>query len=141
MHPFNLLSSIAALLLLTACDSAKKPSESNFAKAINQYVAEHGAARTVIGRKFPIDVPRSEQSEQYGIGPKLAILEQAGLVHASDTTAVIHGMLDSLRGSTPPQPVAIRTDSGRQEVFSADPQHTRTGQRLLLRTEERRFHH
>jgi len=40
-----------------------------------------------------------------GSGPKLAALEQAGLVHSSDTTAVVHGMLDPLRGSTPPQPV------------------------------------
>jgi hypothetical protein len=54
---------------------------------------------------FPIDLPRAEQSEQYGIGPKLAALEQAGLVDASDTMAVVHGMLDPLRGSTPPQPV------------------------------------
>ena len=40
-----------------------------------------------------------------GSEPKLAALEQAGLVHATDTTAVVHGMLDPLRGSTPPQPV------------------------------------
>jgi hypothetical protein len=58
-----------------------------------------------MGRQFPIDVPRPEQSAQYGIGPKLAALEQAGLVRASDTTAVVHGMLDPLRGSAPPQPV------------------------------------
>jgi hypothetical protein len=59
----------------------------------------------VIGRQFPIAVPRSDQGEQYGIGPKLAALEQAGLVQATETTAVVHGMLDPLRGSTPPQPV------------------------------------
>ena len=39
------------------------------------------------------------------MGPKLAALEQAGLVHSSDTTAVVYGMLDPLRGPTPPQPV------------------------------------
>jgi hypothetical protein len=96
---------IAGLLFLAACSDVKKPSDASFAKAINDYLRKHGAACTVIGRQFPIDVPRSEQSEQYGIGPKLAVLEQAGLVHSSDTTAVIHGMLDPLRGSTPPQPV------------------------------------
>lgn len=37
--------------------------------------------------------------------PKLAALEQAGLVQATERTAVVHGMLDPLRGSTPPQPV------------------------------------
>ena len=99
------LASIAGLLTLTACNDIKKPSDTNFRNAINQYLAKHGEACTVIGRQFPIDVPRSEQSEQYGIGPKLAALEQAGLVHATDTIAVVHGMLDSLRGAPPPQPV------------------------------------
>jgi hypothetical protein len=83
----------------------KEPSDANFAKAINQYLTEHGEACTVIGRQFPIDIPRLEQSEQYGIGAKLATLEQAGLVHASDITAAVHGMLDPLRGSIPPQRV------------------------------------
>jgi hypothetical protein len=104
MRRFYLVS-IAGLLALAACNNAKSPNDTNFTKAINEYLAKHGAACTVIGRGFPIDLPRSEQSEQYGIGPKLAALEQAGLVRASDITAVVHGMLDPLRGSTPPQPV------------------------------------
>lgn len=96
---------IAGLLFLAACSDVMKPSDANFAKAINQYLTRQGEACTTIGRQFPIDVPRSEQNEQFGIGPKLVALEQAGLVHATDTTAVVHGMLDSLRGSSPPQPV------------------------------------
>jgi hypothetical protein len=100
-----LLISIATLLFITACNDSKKPNERNFTKAINQYLAKHGDACTAIVRQFPMDVPLSEQKEQYGIGPKLAALEQAGLVHSSDTTAVVHGMLDPLQGSTPPQPV------------------------------------
>jgi hypothetical protein len=104
MRRFYLVS-IAGLLVLAACNSAKNPNETNFTKAINDYLTKHGAACTVIGRQFPIDVSRSEQSEQAGIGPKLAALEQAGLVQATETTAVVHGMLDPLRGSTPPQPV------------------------------------
>jgi len=59
----------------------------------------------MIVRQFPIDVPQSEQKEQYGIGLKLAALEQAGLVHSNDMTAVAHGMLEPLQGPTPPQPV------------------------------------
>jgi hypothetical protein len=96
---------IAGLLALVACNSAKKPNDANFTKAIDDYLAKHGEACTVIGRQFPIDVRRSEQGEQYGIGPKLAALEHAGLVDVTDTTAVVHGMLDPLRGSTPPQRV------------------------------------
>lgn len=97
--------SITGLLLLAACSNTRKASDANFTKAINQYFAKHGEVCTAIIRQFPIDVPKSEQEEQYGIGPKLAALEEAGLVHSSDTTAVVHGMLDSLQGSTPPQPV------------------------------------
>ena len=80
MRRFYLVST-AVLLGLAACNSAKNPNETNFTKTINEYLTNHGAACTVIGRQFPIDIPRSEQSEQYEIGPKLAALEQAGLVH------------------------------------------------------------
>lgn len=99
------LASIASLLALTACNSTRKPSDTNFTKAINEYLAKHGNACTVISRTFPIDVPQSEQSEPYGIVPKLGALEQAGLVQATETTAAVHGMLDPLRGATPPRPV------------------------------------
>jgi hypothetical protein len=106
MRHLHLISiSIAGLVALTACNSAKKPSDTNFAKAINEYLAMHGKACTVVGRQFPIDLPRSEQNEQFGIGSKLRALERASLVRATDTTAVVHGMLDPLRGSAPPQPV------------------------------------
>ena len=104
MRCFQLIF-IIGLLALTACNSAKKANDANFTKAINVYLTNHGAASTVIGRQFPIDLPHSEQIEHFGIEPKLAALEQAGLVRATETTAVVHGMLDLLRGSTPPQPV------------------------------------
>ncbi len=97
------LISILVLLCLAACNGVNKPSDTNFTKAINDYLAKHGQVCTVIGRQFPVDLPRSEQKEQFGIGPKLEALEQASLLKASDTTAVVPGMLDSLRGSTPPQ--------------------------------------
>jgi hypothetical protein len=100
-----LLISISGCLFLAACNDVKKPSEGNFTKAINQYLAKHGEACTLISRQFPVDIPESEQKGQYGIRPQMAALEQAGLVHASNTTAVVHGMLDALQGSTPPQPV------------------------------------
>ncbi len=107
---------IAGLLGLTACNSSRKPSEANFTKAINQHLASHGQACTAIGRQFPIDIPRSGQNEQFGIEPKLVALEKAGLLHTSETTAVVHGMLDPLRGSSPPQPVKryeLTADGGK----------------------------
>ncbi len=107
---------IAALMILVGCNCAKTPNDVNFRKAINEYLAQRGRACTVIDRRLPIDLPRSGQGEQYGIGPKLAALEQAGLVRAVDTTAVVHGMLDPLRGSGPAQPVKRYelTEAGRK---------------------------
>lgn len=95
----------AGLLVLIACNSTKRPSNANFTNAINQYLAKHGQACTSIGRQFPIDIPASKPTDQYGLGPQMAALQQAGLVSETDTTAVVHGMLDPLRGSTPPQRV------------------------------------
>jgi hypothetical protein len=100
-----LLILVAGCLFLTACSDIKRQSPGNFTRAINLYFAKHGDVCTAIGPPFPVDVPQREQKEQYGIGPKLVTLEQAGLLHSSDATAVVHGILDPLRGSTPPQPV------------------------------------
>lgn len=113
MRRFDILY-FAGLLALAACNSVRSPNGTNFTKAINDYLATHGQACTVIDRAFPIDLPRSTQSEQYGIGPKLAALEPAGLVHSIDTTAVVHSMLDPLRGPGPAQPVKqyALTESG-----------------------------
>jgi hypothetical protein len=99
------LASIAGLLFLAACNDAKKSSEVNLTKAIDQYLTKHGKACTVIGRPFPIEVSESEQRLQSGTAQEMATLEQAGLLQSSSTTAVVHGMMDALRGSTPPQPV------------------------------------
>ena len=96
---------IAGLFLLSACNTAEKPNAANFTAAINQYLAKHGDACTIIGRLFPIDVPRSERSDVSGLESKLAVMEQAGLLRETDTTAVVHAMLEPLRGPTPPQPV------------------------------------
>jgi hypothetical protein len=98
----HLLIPFAGLLFLAACNSARKPSDANFATAINQYLATHGRTCALIGNQFPADVPKAHASM---LAPRLAALEQAGLVHGTDTTAVVHGMLDVLRGPTAPQPV------------------------------------
>lgn len=104
MRRFSLVS-IAALVLLSACNNAKKPSDSNFRTAINQYLLKHGEVCTIIGREFPVDVTASERRLQSDVATQMAVLEQAGLVRSSNTTAVVHGMLDALHGPTPPRPV------------------------------------
>ena len=111
-----LLVCISASFLLASCNDAKKPSDANLATAIDQYLSKHGEACALINRQFPVDVPRSQPKDQYGSESKLAVLEQAGLLHASDTTAVVHGMLDALNGPTRPQPVRHYelTDEGKK---------------------------
>jgi len=85
--------SIAGLLFLAACSDIRKPSDANFTKAINQYLAKHGQACASIGQMFPVDVPESDQGDQYGIGSQMAALEQAGLVHSSNIVAAAPGVL------------------------------------------------
>lgn len=110
------LLSLAACLLLTACNSSSKPSDANFTKAINQYLAKHGQVCALVDQTFPVNVTVAEQKEQTGIGPQMAALEQAGLVRGSNTTAVVHGWADALGGRAEPQPVRRYelTDEGRK---------------------------
>ena len=111
-----LLVCISGSLLLTSCTGAKKPSDANLRAAIDRYLSRHGEACSSINRQFPVDVPRSQPNDQYGIGSKLVALEQAGLLRASDTTAAVHGMLDALNGPTRSQPVRHYelTDEGKK---------------------------
>jgi hypothetical protein len=104
MRRFSLLF-LAGVISLTACDNARKPVDSNFRQAINQYLIKHSEACTSIGREFPVDVTESEQKLESGISSQMAVLERVGLVRSSNTTAVVHGMMDALRGPTPTQPV------------------------------------
>jgi hypothetical protein len=108
--------SLAALFFLAGCNNTKKPSTANFTKAINEYLAKRDDACSSLGQTLPVNVTVPEQKDQYGIGPQLAALAGAGLVHSTNRTAVVHGMLDALRGSTPPQPVKRYelTDQGKQ---------------------------
>jgi hypothetical protein len=97
--------SIATVALLVSCKDARKPSRAHFTAAVNQYLTRHGQTCTLIRRQFPVDLPRSELNNPSGIVTKLTALERAELVSGIDTTAVVHGMLDPLRGPSPPQPV------------------------------------
>lgn len=106
---------LTVLVALSGCSNEKNPSAANFSKAINQYLASHGHACTFFAQTFPIDIPTSELKDQYGTAPQMAALEQVGLVHGSNTTAVLHGMMGALG------PSALRsvrryelTDEGRK---------------------------
>jgi len=83
---------LAGVLFLAACNDAKKPSDTNFRTAINQYLEKHGKACTWIGRPFPVDVSEPEQKLQSGTGAQMTVLEAAGLVRSSDTVAATPGI-------------------------------------------------
>ena len=97
-----LLIPATGFILLVACNDTRKPTSANFTAAVNQYLDRHGQACTLIGPQFPVDIPRSQQST---IDAKLSALQHAGLVSEIDTTAVVHGLMDALRGPSPPQQV------------------------------------
>jgi len=91
MRSFSLFL-LTGVVALTACDSARKPSDGNFRNAIDQYLVKHGKACTWIGRPFPVDVTESELNLQSGAAPRMAVLEAAGLVRSSDTVAATPGV-------------------------------------------------
>jgi hypothetical protein len=108
------LISVAALVLFSACNDARKPTNATFTIAINRYLDHHGQTCTLIGPQFPIDIPRSQQSS---IGGKFSALQHAGLVSETDTTAVLHGLMDALRGPSPAQPVRHYTLTPEGEKY------------------------
>jgi hypothetical protein len=91
MRSFSLFL-LAGVVALTACDSARKPSGSNFRKAIDQYLAKQGKTCTWVVGSFPVDVSESEQKLQSGAAQRMAVLEAAGLVRSSDTVAAAPGI-------------------------------------------------
>ncbi len=96
---------VSSLLFVSGCNSAKKPSDSNFKAAISRYLATNGKTCIPVLQPFPVDIPIARINDSSGTAAEMAALESAGLLHSSDTTAVVHGLLNALRGPTPPQPV------------------------------------
>jgi len=110
-----ILLTVTVLVMLSGCNSEKKPNTDNFTKAINQYLAKNGPACTFFAQTFPIDVPAFELKDKAGTAPQMAALEKTELVRGSDTTAVIHGMMGAL-GPSAPRPARRYdlTDTGRK---------------------------
>jgi len=111
---------ICCVSFLLGCNSTRKPNNTNFTRAINQYFEKQGQTCTSLGHEFPIDIPRSATKGQYSLDPQLAALQAAGLVSEADTTAVVHGMLDAVRGMTPPQPVRRYRLTGEGQKYFRD---------------------
>jgi hypothetical protein len=95
----------SGLLLFSGCNNPQKSNEANFKAAINEYLIKNGKTCIPISRPFPFDIPIANLNETAGPVPEMAALERVGLLKSTNTTAVVHGMLDALHGSRPPQPV------------------------------------
>jgi len=48
---------VSCLSFVCGCNSAKKPSDSNFKAAINQYLSTNGKMCIPVMQPFPIDIP------------------------------------------------------------------------------------
>lgn len=84
---------LSATLLLTACNRSKNPDETDLKKAIDNYLQTHGKACAWVGQSFPVEVSDSRQASGFGVASKMAVLEQAGLVQATETVVTVPGML------------------------------------------------
>lgn len=60
--------SLAAFFFLAGCNNTKKPSNANFTKAINQYLAKRNDACSSLAETLRVDVTVPEQKEQMGLG-------------------------------------------------------------------------
>lgn len=110
--------SLAITFLLTACNSASKPSTANFKAAIDRYLATHGKVCISVGGRFPIDVPVSGHNALHDTSGRFTALKRAGLVSATDTTAVVQSLADSLSLSPrKPEPVKRYTPSSEGQEF------------------------
>lgn len=127
-----LLIGLACCLSLAACKNPKKPSKSNFTKAINSYLDKQGNLCASVGA-FPIDLTVAEQKMTIGEAPEMIALEQAGLVHSRDTiVAPRHTMF----GPVPPHPVKRYelTDTGKPYYKSSNDAFSPAGELCYAQT-------
>ena len=92
---------ILGVFLLTSCNNPKKPSERNFTQAINQFFDKNGDECIDVGLVLPTNLSISDANRSGGIGDELRALEQAGLVHSSDITAVVQDRYSFYRVDKP----------------------------------------
>jgi hypothetical protein len=76
-------------IAIFGCGNPKKPSDSNFTKAINKQLAVHGKACVNFrANSFPIDIPKSQEASHNEDALRMAAFESAGVVKSSEATAM-----------------------------------------------------
>jgi hypothetical protein len=107
-----------SLILFSGCNSSKKPNETNLTSSIDQYLLTQTRTCVAVDGKYPLDVPAANWNDKSGEAAELAVLERAGLVHSSNTTAVVHSMANALSLS-PHKPELVKryTVSGEGQKY------------------------
>ncbi len=113
--PALLAASAAAAIfgMIAGCGDPKKPSDSNFEKAINQHLAKQEGACVAVDGGFPSDVADSQLRFHHDDG--LKALAKAGLLRSSRTVGKVR---DVFGLSNTPEPVTRYelTDEGKKYV-------------------------
>jgi len=109
------------ILCLTSCSAVgldpKAPSEGNFKKAIDQYLAanpSYGKDCFNLNGTLPYDLPRRQDD------PTLKALEAAGLLHSSDVMAVTGNHLPGYNPGPEPVKRFEATEAGRKFFSPAE---------------------
>ncbi len=110
----SILPAILSAALVAAfcgCGDPKKPSDSNFEKAIDQHLVKQDGACVAMTGGFPSDVPDSQLRFHHDDG--LKALAKAGLLRSSRTVAKSRDMFGE---STNPEPMTRYelTDEGKK---------------------------
>ena len=106
---------VIGLIVFSGCDSGKKPNETKLRDAINQYLQTQTRTCVTVDGRFPIDVSAEAPT---GESAELTALEHAGLVQATNTTAVVQSLANSLSLSPhKPEPVKRYTVSAEGQKY------------------------
>ena len=106
---------VAGLIAFSGCDGSKKPNEGKLRDAINQSLQAQTRTCVVVNGNFPIDIPAGDRLSMVA---GLVALEHAGLVHSTNTTAVVQSLANSLSLSPhKPEPVKRYTVSAEGQRY------------------------
>jgi hypothetical protein len=111
---------VAGLVAFSGCDGGDKPNETRLRDAINQYLQTQTQTCVTLDGRFPIDVPAGAHT---GKSAQLTALEHAGLVQATNTTAVVQSLANSLslspRKPEPGTRYTVTNEVSRPETVSS----------------------
>jgi hypothetical protein len=101
------------LIAIAGCSNPKEANNDNFTHAINAYLAVKGKACLNTSWQFPVDIQKSQISWNKTRLANMEALESAGLLKATDTSAMVHTMFSAESKSEPVRRYSL-TDTGKK---------------------------